>query len=178
MAAPAAVPRTIGRAKRRSRGLTFIEAVVVMGIVAAFAAVAMPAYNDLSARQKLAGASQQVADDLQEARSEAVQRNRRVYVSFRSGAQWCYAISLQPACDCAQPAAACALRRGDGQAFDGVGLPAARDTAFDPRLGLASTPAGVTLALGERTAEVQLAASGRARACARGADLPGLPRCS
>lgn len=167
---------------RRDRGLTLIELVIVMGIVAVLAAVGMPSYNDLAARQRLANASSQVANELQQARYDAVQRNRTVYVGFRGGSQWCYAVSYEPGCDCADTrtgeAPTCALRRGDGQAFAGVGLPDTRELAFDPRLGGAGAPVAATLTLGERSAEVQLGASGRARACGRGTDLPGLPRCA
>lgn len=163
---------------RRTRGFTLIELVIVLGITAILVAAGLPSYADLSARHRLAMASQRLALELQQARQDAVQLNRPVYVGFRTGPQWCYAVSYEPGCDCAGALpAACALRRGDGQSFVGVGLEQAQTLSFDPRLGQAGVPLAATLRLGERSAEVQLAGSGRARACARQGELPGLPRC-
>lgn len=166
----------------RSRGFTLVELLLVVGIVALLAAVGMPSYADLSARQRLAAASEQLAAELQQARFDAVQGGRDMHVSLRGGPQWCYAVSLAPGCDCKQPAAttpaACALRRGDAQAHPDVQLTTERTHAvFDARMGRAAPGVVARLSVGERSAEVQLTPSGRARACGRGADLPGLPRC-
>ena len=45
----------------RSRGFSFVELLLVVAIVALLAAVGMPSYADLSARQRLAAASEQLA---------------------------------------------------------------------------------------------------------------------
>ena len=166
----------------RARGFSFIELLLVVAIVALLAALGMPSYADLSARQRLAAASEQLAADLQQARFDAVQAGRDVHVSLRGGTQWCYAVSMAPGCDCQQPAAptlpACALRRNDAAAHPDVQLSTDRQQAvFDARMGRAAPGVVARLSVGERSAEVQLTASGRARACGLGADLPGLPRC-
>lgn len=162
----------------RCRGLTLIELVIVLGIAAILVAAGLPSYADMTSRHRLAMAAQQLAMELQQARYEAVQLNRPVYVGFRAGPQWCFAVSQEPACDCAGTLpAACAQRRGDAQSYGGVAMEQAQSVVFDPRLGQAGVPLAATLRLGERIAEVQLAGSGRARACARQGDLPGLPRC-
>lgn len=165
----------------RSRGFTFVELLVVVAIVALLAAVGMPSYADLSARQRLAAASEQLALELQQARFDAVQSGREVHVNVRGGPQWCYAVSLQPGCDCRQAAApslpACALRQGSQAVHADVQLADSHESTFDARLGRAAPGVVARMTLGERVAEVQLSPSGRARACGRDADLPGLPRC-
>lgn len=166
----------------RSRGFSFVELLLVVAIVALLAAVGMPSYADLSARQRLAAASEQLAAELQQARFDAVQGGRDMHVSLRGGPQWCYAVSLVPGCDCQQPTApalpGCALRRGDAHAHPEVALSTARsDAVFDARMGRATPGVVARLSVGERSAEVQLTPSGRARACGLDADLPGLPRC-
>lgn len=165
-----------------ARGFSFVELLLVAAIVALLAAVGMPSYADLSARQRLAAASEELAAQLQQARFDAVQSGRDMHVSLQGGPRWCYAVSLTPGCDCGQaptPApAACALRRGDAAAHPEVQLAADRTQAvFDARLGRAAPGVVARLSVGGRAAEVQLTPSGRARACGRDADLPGLPRC-
>ncbi|MFN6996700.1 MAG: Tfp pilus assembly protein FimT/FimU [Aquincola tertiaricarbonis] len=164
----------------RQDGLTLIELLVVAAIVAVFMAVGLPSYPDFSARQRLAGATEQLALELQQARFDAVLAGRAMYVNVQGGPQWCYAVSHEPGCDCraaASPAPACALRRIDGSAHVQVQLTGSHEAVFDGRLGRAEPGLVAELALGSRSAEVRLAPSGRARACGQGAELPGLPRC-
>lgn len=164
--------------RRRQHGLTLIELLVVAAIVAVFMAVGLPSYTDFSARQRLAGATEQLALELQQARFDAVLAGQPMYVNVQGGPQWCYAVSAQPGCDCRTPAAAaCALRRIDATAHAQVQLSGRHEAVFDGRLGRAEPGLVAELALGSRAAEVRLAPSGRARACGQGADLPGLPRC-
>lgn len=172
-------------AMRRPRqdGLTLVELLVVAAIVAVFMAVGLPSYTDFSARQRLAGATEQLALELQQARFDAVLAGRAMHVHVQGGPQWCYTVSHEPGCDCrvapgaATPAPACALRRVDGSAHPQVQLTGTHEAVFDGRMGRAEPGLVAELALGSRSAEVRLAPSGRARACGQGAELPGLPRC-
>lgn len=164
--------------RRRQRGLTLIELLVVAAIVVVFMAVGLPSYTDFSARQRLAGATEQLALELQQARFDAVLAGRDMYVHVQGGPQWCYTVSHEPGCDCRAPTApACALRRIDGGAHLQVQLTGQHEAVFDGRMGRAAPGLVAELALGSRTAEVRLAPSGRARACGQGAELLGLPRC-
>lgn len=60
------------------RGVTLIESVVTLGIVAGALHVALPAFSDLLQNTTLAAASQDLLIDLHLARVEALKRNRRV----------------------------------------------------------------------------------------------------
>lgn len=83
-------------------------AVVIMGVVLT---LAVPAFNDLIARERLRGVNAQLLADLKYARSEAVQRNEPVRIDFRSStAMACYsiyAVMTGGECDCLQGTEQC-----------------------------------------------------------------------
>lgn len=85
-----------------------LVAVVIMGVVLT---LAVPAFNDLIARERLRGTNAQLLADLKYARSEAVQRNQAVGFNFRSSsAMTCYAIYEAQAggeCDCLRSTNTC-----------------------------------------------------------------------
>ena len=144
---------------RSRRGLTIIELMVVVGVVAVLAALAAPSLRDFMARQRVAAINAELVTDLQFARSEAVSRNRDVYVTFRTDDRagqppmTCYTVHTRGTvgnCDCRKPlGTACpnlAETRGDqdgsGPALDDRHLAAAALACQLPAL-LGSPRAGV-----------------------------------
>lgn len=87
-------------------GFTLVEAMITVVVVAVLLAVAAPAFQGSLDKRRLVGAAEQLYADLQYARSEAIKHNASVYVSFATGANWCYGIALAE-CDC--NAATCQL---------------------------------------------------------------------
>jgi type IV fimbrial biogenesis protein FimT len=77
---------------RRSGGLTLIELLVVMALLAVIATLAAPSFTGLLAKKRVEGITAELVTDLQYARSEAVQRNEIVRVTFGAG---CYVIHTQ-----------------------------------------------------------------------------------
>ena len=63
---------------RTQRGISLVESVVTLGIVAGVLQVAGPAFSDYLEATHLAAASQELSSDLSLARTEAIKRNRRV----------------------------------------------------------------------------------------------------
>ncbi|WP_119154609.1 GspH/FimT family pseudopilin [Caldimonas tepidiphila] len=70
------------RPVRSPRGLTLIESMVVLAVMAILATQAAPAFNSFLAASRLRGAASQLTTDLRNARSEAVTRNTEVTVTF------------------------------------------------------------------------------------------------
>lgn len=93
-------------------GLTVIELMVVVAVVAVLAALAAPSLRDFVARQRVAAVNAELVTDLKFARSEAVARNREVYVTFRTAPRTgsppmtCYTVhtlGVVGSCDCRKP---------------------------------------------------------------------------
>jgi len=93
-------------------GLTVIELMVVVAVVAVLAALAAPSLRDFLARQRVAAVNAELVTDLKFARSEAVARNREVYLTFRTAPRvgsppmTCYTIhtlGVVGSCDCRKP---------------------------------------------------------------------------
>ena len=76
------------------RGLTLIELMVVVALVATLAALAAPSFKRLIDMQRLRSISAALVTDLQLARAEAASRNERVFVRFdkTGGSLTCYVL--------------------------------------------------------------------------------------
>lgn len=151
-----------------SAGFTLIELIVTVAVVAIFATIAIPSFQEFRERAAVRGASEQFIALLAQARFEAARRNLPVSVVVRQdGDAWCAGAILGNAtnCNCFLPdqtaAGYCALGQAPEQdsasAVSGVEqavqgnkrtrLLAAPNfngdgiVTFDPKLGLLSDPA-------------------------------------
>ncbi len=114
------LPMAGGRSRRR--GVSLIELMVVVAMVAILLGLAAPSFSDYIVTQRVRSVHAQLITDLQFARSEAISKNSFVTVRFSystgpDGAS-CYVIYSRPQpastdnvnCDCLAPAGtACAL---------------------------------------------------------------------
>lgn len=72
-----------------ARGVTLIELMTVLAVTAVLLMVAVPSFTNILSKKRVEGSLMELATDLQFARSEAVQRNANVRVTFGTG---CYVI--------------------------------------------------------------------------------------
>ncbi|URI06053.1 GspH/FimT family pseudopilin [Aquincola tertiaricarbonis] len=167
-----------------------LVAVVIMGVVLT---LAVPAFNDLIARERLRGTNAQLLADLKYARSEAVQRNYRVVVDFRgSDTMACYSIYefAGGECDCLQsndpcPASAYAAPQS---LLKLVQLPRARGVSMSTdgeKLTIESNRArhsrNLTITLrNNRGAQLVTTVStrGLVTTCSPDGSMPGVPACA
>ncbi len=169
-----------------ARGITLVEALVVVAIGAILVSLATPSFNDLIARKRLEGMAAELTTDLQYARSEAVQRGQLVTVTSRAAG--CYVVHTLGvgSCSCtvgATPtctAPAQSLKSAD--AAPGVTLPSKTFT-FDPVRGMSSSTSDATdyFELSSRADAWRLRAEisplGRVRTCIAAGSFSGLETC-
>lgn len=79
--------------RRPQRGLTLIELMVVVALIAVVIALVAPSFRQTMDRQRVSSTNSQFVTDMQFARSEAAARNQHVRVTFGSNASMsCYVI--------------------------------------------------------------------------------------
>lgn len=168
------------------RGLTLVEAAVVIAIVFVAATAAVPSLQRLIDQRRLDAAATQLAADLQLARNESIARNRVVRLSWHAGSS-CYVVHAGQAdqCQCtAEGQGQCspggALIRSVGwSAADRVSLQSNTSSiAFDPLHGTA-TPAATWRVTGSdgRAIHHVVNVMGRVRSCSPLAAVPGYRNC-
>jgi type IV fimbrial biogenesis protein FimT len=160
---------------RRSRGLTLLEMMVALAIVAVLTTLALPSFGSMMSRQRLKAAAEQMAVDLAELRQQAVQRQQPMHLQLSGGAQWCYALAVASGCDCRVPQA-CQLKTVRAQDHPGVELLPGQDLRVDPHG--AAGPGGALLqgSDGARL-RVSLSPLGRPKVCAAQTAVPGFAAC-
>ena len=110
----------------RQRGLTLVELMIVIVVIAILLAIAMPSFRDTIDKRRLVGAADNLLADLRYAQSESIKRNAQVVVAFTEGANWSYVINTTPA------------KTTNGSDYKGSSITVATtgDTiTFDPRRG-------------------------------------------
>ncbi|WP_242470787.1 GspH/FimT family pseudopilin [Thiocystis violacea] len=166
---------------RPAKGLTLLELIVAIAILALLLAVAVPSMGTMIARNRLKAAAHAVAEDLQWTRSEAIKRNRVLQFSLDLD-HWCYGVDEPGAlCDCRAPsgaARACSLKRVSGVDFPGVRLDATfTATRFEPRRATALNGSLALTSSQGSAIRVVLSRLGRVRLCTSSGDLPGYDSC-
>lgn len=176
-----------------ARGVTLIELMVVIAIVAVLMMVVVPSFTDFLAKKRVEGVLTELATDLQFARSEAVQRNTSVRVTFGTG---CYVIHTVGSTDtsCTQSTVSIGT---DALQIKLVQLEAASTVSFSPNNSLTylmfdsvrgmatwngtSTDSGsvdITSSVGSWQLRTSVTAMGRTQICSPNSSITGYPACS
>ena len=164
--------------KRRSRGLTLIEIVIALAVVAILVTLAAPSFGSRLTQHRLRAAAEGLALDLGEARFQAGNSGRSIYVTFDARADWCYAVATQAHCPC-DADSACLLKAVRARDLPGIVLAQASDAEFDPgQLGASGRSGGGAEWLGGDGQRLRVAVSplGRATVCTLN-KASGYPSC-
>jgi type IV fimbrial biogenesis protein FimT len=161
--------------RRRGRGLTLLEMMVALAIVALLTTLALPSFASIMSRHRLKAAAEQLSMDLAELRLLAAQRGQPLHLNLNSGAQWCYALAVAAGCDCRVPQG-CQLKTVRAQDHPGVTLLPGQDLRIDPQPGHGG---GSALLQGSDGARLRVSVSplGRPKVCAPEVAVPGFAAC-
>ena len=170
------------------RGITLVEACIVLAVTAVVATTAAPGMRGLIDTRRLDGTATQLATDLQLIRSEAIARNQPLRLSLHVRATGsCYVIHSGAADQCTCAATGPAQCSGDAvevktvtiAGTDRVALQAnVASLLFDPLHGTAS-PTGTlrVTGTGGRAVHHIVNVMGRVRSCSPLAAMPGYRAC-
>jgi len=162
----------------KQRGLTLIEAMIVLAIGAVLLSLALPSFTTHLQRQRLKGAAQSLAADLSEARFEAARRGQTLHLVYAPGANWCWAITTRADCSC-HVAQSCRLKTMRAADARGVVLTDAATASFEPATG---TPGAERSAMLQTTStadrlRVDVTPLGRARVCSPDGPMGQIAAC-
>lgn len=158
-----------------ARGLTLLELMVTLGILAVLASLALPSFGAMLARHRLQAAAEQLAQDLTEGRLQAARLGQPLQLDLQAGPAWCYALVTRGGCDC-RVAQSCQLKTVRAADFPGVSLLAGAPLQIDPQPG-ASRGSALLQGDGGQQLRVALTPLGRAKVCAPEGPFRNLPRC-
>lgn len=163
-------------------GFTLLELAIALAITSLLAAMAVPTYASLIARQRLQAAVEHLRADIALARQEAGRRAQPVHLVFQPGSSWCYAIGTGPVGDCRQAqggAGSGLIKLVRGSTQPGVQLLQANPMTIDGRTGGSLRTDGLARfasAEGQQL-QVRLSALGHASVCAPAGAVAGTPPC-
>lgn len=106
---------------RDCRGVSLVQVLASMLIIAILALIAMPMMSDFLIQYRLKSAAEVLYGDILRARAEAIQRQSDTTLVFSSGSTWCYGITTASNCDCSVTAS-CNLGQTNNTEFSGVTL--------------------------------------------------------
>lgn len=162
--------------KRRTTGVTLIELMVTIAIVAIIAAMAAPPLIAMRDQHRIRSAAEAVYSHLQFARTESIKQDRNLWVRSVPGTNWCIGISNATGCDC-NTASSCRfgpaanLVEHNIVSSDFVGISLATTQAnieINSRRGAVVTAGGTTITLtgaGGYQAQVSTLPMGRVHLC-------------
>jgi type IV fimbrial biogenesis protein FimT len=176
-------------ARLSQRGITLVEACVVMAVTTVLAGTAAPGMRGLIDTRRLDGAATQLATDIQFVRTETVARNAALRLSLHAAPGGsCYVVHSGAAnqCDC-DAAGGPAVCHGDAREIRTVRLADSDRVSlqgnvgsllFDPLHGTVS-PTGTLRVVGSdgRAVHQIVNVMGRVRSCSPAAAMPGYRAC-
>ena len=179
------------RTKEHQRGVTLVEAAVVVAVAAVSLGALAPSFDRFVEKHRLEAAAGQLVADLQFARSQSVMLNAPLRVSLHQGAgHGCYVLHTGDAQSCTCRGVGPATCHGDARELKTVVMPVADGIAisgnvssilFDPLHGT-STPSATfkLVAASGRAVHGVVNLMGRVRTCSpRGllSEVPGFAAC-
>jgi type IV fimbrial biogenesis protein FimT len=162
----------------RSAGLTLLELMIAMVILATLVGMATPSFSAVLGRHRLKAAAEHLAGDVAEARLEAARRGSAVHLNFQTGEQWCYVLTTSVDGGCAGSDSG-RLKRVVAADHPGLKLADAMPMVLDGSGASGALLPGHALFVTARdeALQVRLSRLGRASACSPGASLPGATPC-
>lgn len=161
---------------QRSRGLTLLELMIGLAVLALVASLALPSFASVAGRTRLKQVAETLAADIAEARFDAARRGQPMHVEFQDGPQWCWAVAASPGCSCGTPQS-CQLKTVQARDHGGVALVQAAAVQLQGTGGVAAASQALFQSAQGEQLRVDVSPLGRAVVCAPGGAVPGYMAC-
>jgi prepilin-type N-terminal cleavage/methylation domain-containing protein len=161
---------------RRSPGLTLIELVITLAVLAVLGTLALPTLGARLDQQRLNTAAEMLVADINEARFEAARQGRDMHVLLNPGSPWCWAVATHASCPCGQ-AQACELHSARAGDHAGVQLVQGHSLRLQANGQAGASGSAMLESRGGAQLRVELQALGRARICAAKGPTTRYPAC-
>lgn len=160
-----------------SPGLTLIELVVALAVLAVLGTLALPNLGARLDRSRVEAAAEALAADINEARFEAARQGRAIHLQVNSGPGWCWSVATADACPCGS-GQGCQLRASTEKDHPGVLLSAGQSLtmAADGRPQTAGEPLELQGRNGLKL-RVLVSPMGRAHVCTLQGEATRHPAC-
>lgn len=170
------IPNTARRRdRRRTHGLTLIELVIGMALLALLLSLAVPSFGARMTHYRLMSTAEGLVQDLGEARQIALRDGIAVIVDFNPGPDWCYAVARTAHCDCGT-ALPCQLKTVRARDLPGIQLTQSTPTRVEPiEVGRRQQVAELVSRDGEHL-RIEITPLGRAQLCTS-SGMTGVPAC-
>lgn len=180
-------PRRLAPQRRRSLGLSLLESLLALAILAVATGASLPAFSEAVALRRLDAAAAQLHTDLQMARSSAVAQHQSLRVSFLQGeAGSCYVVHTGSVGNCSCSSSGLPTCGPGSQAMRSEHFGAGRvllqsnvaSMLLDGSKGTVSPTGTVRLTAQDgRSIHLVVNIMGRVRKCSPDGAVPGYPRC-
>lgn len=162
----------------KANGLTLIELIATISIIAITAAIAIPSFSTFTQNNRVKSASEHLYQSINHARTEAIKRNQNTYMSYQTGPNWCLGFSTTTTCSC-NIANNCNLGQMIASEYPRVSFSATgfstTTTTIDNLRGRPNQAGNFSFASNSRSVDITLSRMGRLKIC--GHDIGGYRPC-
>jgi prepilin-type N-terminal cleavage/methylation domain-containing protein len=167
--------------QRKQKGLTLIEVVISLVIIAILAGAVTPTITIYFQQSRLKGAVETLYDNVNYARTTAIQKATAVIFTFTTGASWCYGMSTVAGCDCTT-STNCNLGVVSHSDYSGTTLATTigASTTFNATRGAPNNTGTVTFSTtsgGSQSVQLTLTGLGTSTLCSPSTTVGGYAEC-
>lgn len=172
MTHPVPVRRAVAASKPVQRGLTVVELLLTMSIIAILVAVAVPSMYEFIMRKRVESIADELISDVRYARSMLARNNQTAKIKFgRTESETCYVVYHPVSildCDCTASPVCSSLGPSTAVELKTVRIPASSHVTLAPEQGTSSllqfdAPTGLPAAGGVISISIQASPGGEVR---------------
>lgn len=167
------------KSSKDASGFTLLELMVALAIVIILATMSIPSLRSILTDSRIKAAADTFVQQIQLARSEAIQRQQNAYLTVTSGSNWCSGVNANTSCSCS-PSNNCSLNFINYTDYSGVSVSISSGFTggginFDSTRGFPNEAAQLVFQGDSKSITVSINAVGQITVCST--NVTGYPAC-